>query len=312
MAATKNASTKKKVAVVAKKSQEIKVRLNKSAPPPAAKVIPLPNDWPAASRPPALKSTDSALRPGSLLQEVCNGQDIHLNKQSLQAPSISKEKGRYLFILPGNMSFRGLKRTTKSMGDEVVEKSEDLVEKKSMEDGDDEEGEGTAKDDGVSSKIAVQSLGKIEGLSTLNPKLRVAFPDSNKALVFPGTKVNTLSKFMWLNCSGRKKGTVACKVRVCDVSALGETFAGRKPHCSFDFYLSPLSFREFLLQLLYLGHQLGKQVETKQLVISPNPPAVALLMMTPGLTTVALNERWMESLKAARRRSQSRHPDKPC
>ena len=236
---SKASSTKKKVAVVAKKkSQEVKVRLNKSIPLPPAK--PLAEDWPVTSRPPTLKSTDSALRPGSLLQEICNGQDIHLNKQALQAPSISKEKGRYLLILPGNMSFRGLKNSTQSMEEEVVgvksftqqsveeeavEQGEELATQKSVEEGEDEEqGDqgAAAKASGISNKINVPQLGKIEGLSTANPTFRIAFPDSNKSLVFPGTKVNTLSKYMWLNCSARKKGTVACKVSDCMMNVAGQ------------------------------------------------------------------------------------------
>ena len=237
MAPTNKASTKKKAAVAAKKSQEVKVRLNKSIPLPAAK--PLADDWPVTSRPPTLKPTDSALRPGSLLQEICNGQDIHLNKQALQAPIISKEKGRYLLILPGNMSFRGLKSTAQPVEEETmegksstqesleegaVEEGEDIVKKKSVEEGeDDEEGEeGAVKASGTSSKANVPQLGKVEGLSTANPKLRIVFPGSTKSLVFPGTKVNSLSKYMWLNCSARKKGTVACKVKDCMMNVAGQ------------------------------------------------------------------------------------------
>jgi hypothetical protein len=202
----------------------------------------LPKDWPVTSKPPTLSATDSALRPGSLLQEKCNGQDIHLNRQALMAPSIAKEKGRYLLILPGTFSFKSLKEvksssssaTNKEDADEddsgKVASSSIADSKKNNsqeddEDDDDDDDEEEEDEDvgqgastsaktttGATTKPTLPQFGNVEGLSTPTPKLRISFPNSDKSLVFPGTKVDTSSKYMWLNCSMKKKGTVACKV----------------------------------------------------------------------------------------------------
>jgi hypothetical protein len=80
-------------------------------------VIPtLPLSWPVSSRPSTLPSTTttnttqypvSALAPGSLLRQKCNGQDIHLAKTAMVMASTttSKEKGKFLLLFPGNFSF---------------------------------------------------------------------------------------------------------------------------------------------------------------------------------------------------------------
>lgn len=189
---------------------------------------PLPSDWPVASRPPTLAASDSALRPGSLLQQVCNGQDIHLNKQALVPPSLAKEKGRYLLILPGTLNLKSIQQQVS--GDLAT--NDNLSEPPSQDDNDEDvdnnnnyndDQEDEEDEEKVSSSqptantvkptTILPQLGKVVGLSTATPKLRIAFPDCGKSLVFPGTKVPTSSKFMWLNCSNRKKGSVACKVR---------------------------------------------------------------------------------------------------
>lgn len=212
MAATgKSAAAKKKAATAKKKPKNVKVKVHKDKGPKAA-AKPLPKDWPVTSRPPSFQSTDSALRPGSLLQEVCNGQDIHLNKQAVQAPSLAKEKGRFLIILPGNVCLKSLKNSsTNSSQDNESSGDNDILATQTSNDVEEEGGDGAAA---KTSKEALPQLGKIQGLGTNNPKLVVSFPGKSeqKSLVFPGAKVNTLSKYMWLNCSAKKKGTVACKV----------------------------------------------------------------------------------------------------
>ena len=205
------------------------------------KAKPLPQDWPVTSKPPSISSEHSALRPGSLLQEKCSGLDIHLNRQTLIAPSIAKEKGRYLLILPGTFSFKTINAgdTSSSTG------KEDAVAASTIHDGDDDAAHNDDDDDNneeeeedegddpksvsafnksvlpihkpTTTAVAVPQFGNIQGLSTPNPKLRIAFPRGEsghgRSLVFPGTKVETSSKYLWLNCSAKKKGTVACKVR---------------------------------------------------------------------------------------------------
>lgn len=251
---TKTTPKKKKIV---EKSQSLQVKVQRpNAPKIRAK--PLPNNWPVASRPPKLSSDQSALRPGSLLQEVCSGQDIHINKQALLAPSIAREKGRYLLILPGVLSFKRLKAIGETTSTELSEqqksspqqppeesndeeteppsnetptetKSSQMVAVDEEEDADEEEeeidhgqqGEGIGSGK-PSAKPTLPHFGTVEGLSTATPKLRISFPNSNKSLVFPGSKVPTSSKYMWLNCSARKKGTVTCKVcmNVCTFSWL--------------------------------------------------------------------------------------------
>jgi hypothetical protein len=65
----------------------------------------LPADWPVSSYPVTYPNDASALRPGSLLQHKCSGRDIHLPRSAVTAPNIDKEKGKFLLILPGVMSF---------------------------------------------------------------------------------------------------------------------------------------------------------------------------------------------------------------
>ena len=228
-------TTKKTIPV----SSKVKVH-RQSHPRPCS--TPLPSDWPVASQPPQFSSEQSALTPGSLLQELCSGQDIHINKQALLPPSIPKEKGRYLLILPGQFSFKPLKpnapTSTTTSGDSTVDakeealpvltqtqESEDPIKPPSPNEGNtnqeesDEDNEAPVGQESTApttqNKPTVPQFGTLEGLTTPHPKLRISFPTLQKSLVFPGSKVHTSSKYMWLNCAARKKGTVACKVRRC-------------------------------------------------------------------------------------------------
>lgn len=229
----------------------------------------LPKDWPVQSKPPLLTPTSSALRPGSLLQEVCNGKDIRLpGKQTLAEPSIAKEKGKYIFTFSGRFSLKDfassatVATTSKKESQDKIspddatnsiaktETADDVVQINDEDDDDEENGNldeeeedasntsdankdskaDTASgadaddDDSTAKKLPAKpntttstapcllQLGKVVGLATRTPQLRVPFPNSNKVLVFPGKKVDTSSKYMWLNCSTKKKGSVTCKV----------------------------------------------------------------------------------------------------
>eukprot|EP00429_Kryptoperidinium_foliaceum_P050772 CAMPEP_0176126642 /NCGR_PEP_ID=MMETSP0120_2-20121206/63924_1 /TAXON_ID=160619 /ORGANISM="Kryptoperidinium foliaceum, Strain CCMP 1326" /LENGTH=189 /DNA_ID=CAMNT_0017461581 /DNA_START=54 /DNA_END=619 /DNA_ORIENTATION=+ len=186
--ASKAARGKKAV----KKTSGVKVkRQAKTNVVKAAPVKPLPKDWPVASRPPTLTSENSALRPGSLLQDVCSGQDIHINKQALQAPNVEKGKGRYMLIFPGEFSFRNFKNgDSKEPSNKSSE--EDISEKNSQDDNEDDEEDEDDNDvvvgDGgkTAAKPVAPQMGKVEGLTTDHPKFRISFPGSDKSLVFPG------------------------------------------------------------------------------------------------------------------------------
>lgn len=240
-------TTKKKTATTTTTTTtSSKVKVHRSTNQPRPRATPLPDDWPVASVPPQFSAEQSALTPGSLLQELCSGQDIHINKQALVAPSISKEKGRYLLILPGVFSFKPIKQAsstsvattttaTNSASAEPTQEeplpaltqtqdSEDVLGNTNQDESDDDDDDNdepgkestattTTTNNNNKPKSSIPQLGNLEGLATPHPKLRISFPALQKSLVFPGTKVHTSSKYMWLNCAARKKGTVTCKVR---------------------------------------------------------------------------------------------------
>ena len=245
-------TTKKKTVTTTTTTTSSKVKVHRSTHhnQPRPRATPLPDDWPVASIPPQFSAEQSALTPGSLLQELCSGQDIHINKQALVAPSISKEKGRYLLILPGVFSFKPIKQANSSLAAATTttttttnagtveptqeeplpaltqtQDSEDVLGDANQDESDDDDddnepgkestGTTTATNSSSSSnkpKSSIPQLGNLEGLATPHPKLRISFPAQRKSLVFPGTKVHSSSKYMWLNCAARKKGTVTCKV----------------------------------------------------------------------------------------------------
>eukprot|EP00934_Nitzschia_sp_Nitz4_P002187 Nitzschia sp. Nitz4//scaffold174_size87051//23336//25431//NITZ4_005103-RA/size87051-augustus-gene-0.67-mRNA-1//-1//CDS//3329538854//2187//frame0 len=213
-------STKKKTGGPVKVKSNIK---KKQAPVPK-----LPEDWPVQSHPPTIPANASALAPGTLLREVCHGTDIQLNKQALAEPSIIKEKGKYLLSFPGSFSFRNLIASNEKSSQE----SEPLATQDMDEDADEEAMDETAKNDDPSIQtsksggnnntastntsqprptVTPLALGKVVGLATSHPQFRIPFPDRQQVLVFPGTKMDTASKFMWLACSTRRKGSVTCK-----------------------------------------------------------------------------------------------------
>jgi hypothetical protein len=245
MAITKKASAKKSTTT---KSKAVKVvRKSKHAVPKKKKEPPptLPEDWPVTSRPPIYPPTASALAPGSLLQNTCNGNDIHLARNAVTRPNLAKEKGKYLLILPGNLSLKKLanndnKRSVAESSIGLSQASGDIGPSEVSSD----IGLSQTTDIGLSQttntglsqssvdatkkvpqtclsqssvdatkKVPPPTLGTVQDLSTDHPKFVIPFPDG-RTLVFPGKKVETTSKYMIISCSTKKKGSVVCKVRI--------------------------------------------------------------------------------------------------
>ena len=227
---------------------------NKKKQPPKSKsktksninpAIILSKNLPVTSKPPILPTNASALRPGSLLQQICNGRDIQLSRSAVVTPNIEKEKGKYLLIFPGMFSFNNNNTTTtttttkkaaaatKEEEEREVESDDGDLKSKSVnnddddndedEDDDDDDDESplketTTKNRKISATIAttptqIHSLGRIEGLRTDIPTFKIPFPNIQKDLIFPGKKVQTTSKYLIMSCSNKKNGTVQCKVR---------------------------------------------------------------------------------------------------
>lgn len=201
-------STKKKSAPKStnkSKTPAIKVaRRPKHAPPSkkTKKVVPeLPSDWPVASRPPVYPPNASALAPGSLLQHNCSGQDIHLAKSAVTRPNLAKEKGKYLIIFPGNLGLKTIAKATDEKNDNDDNNEVQIKGPKSQS---------TVDGENLTKKSSVPTLGQMQDLSTDHPKLVVPFP-GGKSLIFPGKKVESMSKYIMLSCSTKKKGSIACK-----------------------------------------------------------------------------------------------------
>ena len=214
--------------VVKKGSEKTKLK------PPPPKVIPkLPDDWPVSSHPPTIPKEASALRPGSVVQEKCNGEDIHLNRAAVVQPSITKEKGKYLIILPGMLSLKPSHMRNKynaSLSSSSSTAAGETLSQPSSSQKDDDENDNdvemtqdsTTNDEATTKKRSAagggtaaagsQSLGKLEGLAKGKPELKVPFPNG-RMLVFPGKIIPTTSKYIMLNCSTSKNGSVQCKVR---------------------------------------------------------------------------------------------------
>ena len=222
---------------------------NKKKQPPKSKsktksninpAIILSKNLPVTSKPPILPTNASALRPGSLLQQICNGRDIQLSRSAVVTPNIEKEKGKYLLIFPGMFSFNNNNNTTTTTTKKAaaatkeeeeereVESDDGDLKSKSVNNDDDEDDddddddspskETTTKNRKISATIAtnptqIHSLGRIEGLRTDIPTFKIPFPNIQKDLIFPGKKVQTTSKYLIMSCSNKKNGTVQCKVR---------------------------------------------------------------------------------------------------
>jgi hypothetical protein len=256
-ASSTSTATKKKIVKVQRKPKTITTtnnnnnNNNKKKQPPKSKTtaninpsIILSKNLPVTSKPPILPTAASALRPGSLLQQICNGRDIQLSRSAVVTPNIEKEKGKYLLIFPGMFSFNNNTTTTKKAAtteeeeEKEVESDDGDLKPKSVNnndndndgndnDDDDEDGDEddsplkdttttTIKKKKISANIAttqIHSLGRIEGLRTDIPIFKIPFPNIQKDLIFPGRKVQTTSKYLIMSCSNKKNGTVQCKVR---------------------------------------------------------------------------------------------------
>ena len=225
-----SASTKRKVAAKKKSSAKAKPKVTKATKttalvvsrkrkkPAAKEVTPipvLPSDWPVASQPPTFPPEASALRPGSLLQQSCSGNDIQLVRSACAVPNFEKQKGKFLLIFPGNFSFGKLAENASSEPKSGNADSDEKPALVKQEDGTTATAaaEVTSKNPNAAA-AATTTMGRIEGLKTNNPTFRIPFPHLQKSLVFPGKKVATTSKFLALSCSNKKSGTVQCKVRV--------------------------------------------------------------------------------------------------
>lgn len=202
-AATKRkVATKKKTSVKPKAAGKGTLVVSRKRKNPAKEVAPipiLPSDWPVATQPPAFPPKASALRPGSLLQQTCSGNDIQLARAACVVPNFDKQKGKFLLVFPGNFSFGNIPETTTSNAESdkttEVKQEETTATKKSP------------------AEASVATMGRIEGLKTSTPTFRVPFPHLQKSLVFAGKKIETTSKFLALSCSNKKSGTIQCKVR---------------------------------------------------------------------------------------------------
>jgi hypothetical protein len=208
-------------------------------------VEPVPDGWPIASIRPQkeynlameLSKNDNekeeddeeeskqfaGLRPGKALQS-CSGTDVQLSRGASARPNLSKGKGRFLIILPGNMSLTPQTAVAASAPFTPASKTNDS---ESKNDSPQPTPIQTPSSDPLLSDTATATpsnhnvfgiaanlprLGKIEKLGSDNPILRVPFPDDDgRELIFRGRKISTSSRFMSLTCKGGK-GAVNCKV----------------------------------------------------------------------------------------------------
>ena len=182
--------------------------------------------------------SSTALKPGPVIQQ-CSGTDIQLAKGAMNVASVKREKGRYLLLLPGLMS---LKNSTQSdsttnvsakpasiaSGDDAVEENEnsevtDMEKDPYKPENDDAQPSASVA---AANNSNAPLLGRLERLNSATPVFRIPFPAESsteghgigssggqRMLCFPGTKVETSSKFMILTCKKKQVGgTVKCKV----------------------------------------------------------------------------------------------------
>jgi hypothetical protein len=107
--AKKSSSSKTKIPIsIQRSSFSNNNNNNKKKPTKQAKkeiqVQPLPPNWPVSSDPSNI-STSQILNPGNILHK-CSGRDIKLSKNSDTRPNLAAGRGRFLFVLPGLLSFK--------------------------------------------------------------------------------------------------------------------------------------------------------------------------------------------------------------
>ena len=195
-----------------------------------------------------------------LLMVFYAGTDIQLARGAVSVTSVSKEKGRYLLLLPGLMSLKNQTQPANTAASASAKPASKTASTNADSDDDDPAPEDNDKDTdnleaetgNVETKNAspnaagslantsnpsasgtmgntnsVPLLGRLERLNTATPIFKIPFPsepktaengaesgNGKKMLCFPGTKVETSSKFMILTCKKKQSGggTVKCKV----------------------------------------------------------------------------------------------------
>jgi len=172
-----------------------------------------------ANRQGSVKMGDSSrLKPGSALLS-CSGSDIQLTKSATSRPNLSIHKGRFLILLPGQLSFK----TTVS----PTQQSEAFLTKNMTEAAAVSTPAPLAdmlntQHTGTETTISHKSLpvtqeaflfGKLDNLETDTPTLTIPFGSVKKNLVLTGRKIQTSTIFMSLTFKPSSQGTgnVSCK-----------------------------------------------------------------------------------------------------
>mmetsp|Transcript_25261 Transcript_25261/g.37296 ORF Transcript_25261/g.37296 Transcript_25261/m.37296 type:complete len:581 (-) Transcript_25261:76-1818(-) len=169
--------------------------------------------WPMTNEDPLDLVTEPGLTPGAALLS-CTGSDIQLSKGASTRPNAAKQKGRYVFMLPGIMSFRS--QHAKDKKHEATSESENRNADGMKEAGRNNDN----KELNPSVKLAntTSVLGRIKGLTSGRPTISIPFPNGG-TLTLKGQHIETSSRFMMLNF---KRGKVTCKDAVSSVLVFGE------------------------------------------------------------------------------------------
>mmetsp|Transcript_28556 Transcript_28556/g.43159 ORF Transcript_28556/g.43159 Transcript_28556/m.43159 type:complete len:704 (+) Transcript_28556:95-2206(+) len=187
--------------------------------------------WPVTNEEPLDLVAEPGLTPGPALLS-CSGSDIHLSKGASTRPNAEKQKGRYVMMLPGMLSFR---RQSQQNGREDNNKQEGKSESESQnEDGDTQKtgqnkvNKESSPNNPPSAKLANATtvLGRIKGLKSGKPTMTIPYPNGG-ILTLKGQQIESSSRFMMLNF---KRGKVTCKDAVSSVLVFGEpTWSGDEP-----------------------------------------------------------------------------------
>jgi hypothetical protein len=209
--------------------------------------------WPVTTQEPFDLVTEQGLQPGPALLS-CTGSDIQLAKGATAKPNPSKQKGRYIIMLPGWISFRSAKEkpedssNTEKAGHSYPTTG-DLLE---TVNGTRQEEESKTKVPEIhyldevttdESKPIPCLLGRIQGLSTDHPVLTIPYPNG-VFLTFRGRKIESSSRFMML-CFN-KRGKITCKDATSTVIVFGNpTFTGPAPYVDPAGDISSMSLQHY-------------------------------------------------------------------
>lgn len=196
--------------------------------------------WPVTTQEPFDLVTEEGLAPGSALM-ACSGSDVILSKTASAAPNLAKQKGRYVILLPGILSLRGKEAAAAVKGEGKGGDEEDGDTKpaaiETLRSSDDAATAVKSSDEAAATKPTKdekpqkQMMGRIEGLATDTPLLKIPYPNGGM-LTCKGQKVDSSSRFMMLSF---KRGKVNCKDAVSTVICFGEpTYSGPKPDVELD------------------------------------------------------------------------------